>query len=342
MGTLSLAPFEEDFAPFEPLTDTTTLAKTRVAAFLNSNPLNKALGDELDPHQSTRSKKSRFDQELAARLPLRILLAEDNPVNQHLALRLLKRMGYQADVVSNGVEAIEAIRRQPYDLIFMDLRMPHLDGLAATKRIIAQWAKAERPWIIAMTADATQSDRRKCLDAGMDDYIAKPIEIEALVAALKRAYAHKSSCDENIQLAQDIRTEAQLSQPGGATAQGIYEESLVIDPLVLGRLRDMFGEKADHFITKMIRLFSEESQKRLSDLETAIHQNNSEQIALGAHTLKGSCGVIGAIRMAKICKELECASRAQNTEQASQLLDQIRVEYRQVESVLNQLFKDPS
>ena len=121
---------------------------------------------------------------MAASHPLRILLAEDNAVNQKLALRLLQRMGYRADVASNGIEALESVARQPYDVVLMDVQMPEMDGLEATRRITAKWPPRERPRIVAMTANAMQGDREVCLAAGMDDYVTKPIRVDALVEAL--------------------------------------------------------------------------------------------------------------------------------------------------------------
>ena len=128
--------------------------------------------------------KAKVDATLATRHPLRILLAEDNVVNQKLAMRLLQQMGYRADLASNGIEAIESIERQTYDVVLMDVQMPDMDGLEASRRIVARWPKGERPRIIAMTANAMQGDREACLAAGMDDYVTKPIRVEALVAAL--------------------------------------------------------------------------------------------------------------------------------------------------------------
>ncbi|WP_373714481.1 response regulator [Roseateles sp.] len=122
------------------------------------------------------------DPELASRHPLRILLAEDNAVNQKLALRLLSQMGYRADVAGNGIEALEAVAQQTYDVVLMDVQMPEMDGLEASRRLNQL---RTRPDIVAMTANAMQGDREACLAAGMDDYVTKPIRVEALVAALQ-------------------------------------------------------------------------------------------------------------------------------------------------------------
>jgi signal transduction histidine kinase/CheY-like chemotaxis protein/tetratricopeptide (TPR) repeat protein len=132
--------------------------------------------------------KPKIDAGMAAAHPLRILLAEDNVVNQKLALRLLQQMGYRADVAGNGIEAIECIERQRYDVVLMDVQMPEMDGLEASRRIVARWpSPAQRPRIVAMTANAMQGDREECLAAGMDDYVTKPIRVDALVAALMQA-----------------------------------------------------------------------------------------------------------------------------------------------------------
>ncbi len=131
-------------------------------------------------------ERLKLDREFAARHPLKILLAEDNAVNQKLALRLLEQMGYRADVASNGLEAVESVARQKYDVILMDVQMPEMDGLEATRQIISKWSE-NHPRIIGLTANALEGDREMCLAAGMSDYISKPIRVNELVEALTRA-----------------------------------------------------------------------------------------------------------------------------------------------------------
>jgi GAF domain-containing protein/CheY-like chemotaxis protein len=145
------------------------------------------LGMESGRVQAARPAVSpTLDESLAERLPLRILLTEDNAVNQKLALRLLQMMGYRADVAGNGIEALEAVDRQQYDVILMDVQMPEMDGLEATRQICKRIPALRRPHIIAMTANAMAGDREACLAAGMNDYISKPIRPEELAAALSK------------------------------------------------------------------------------------------------------------------------------------------------------------
>ena len=131
--------------------------------------------------------EAAFDAEMGKRIPLRILLTEDNATNQKLALRVLERLGYRADVAANGLEALIALERQRYDLVLMDIQMPELDGLEATRQIRLRWGDQIPPFVIAMTANAMEGDREACLAAGMNDYISKPIRVDALVSAIERA-----------------------------------------------------------------------------------------------------------------------------------------------------------
>jgi len=149
------------------------------------------LAHDAAPRAAPAQAKSQFDPGMAARHPLRILLAEDNVVNQKLAMRILQQMGYRADLASNGIEAVESVQRQAYDVVLMDVQMPEMDGLEASRRICAMAEPVQRPRIVAMTANAMQGDREMCMEAGMDDYLTKPIRVDRLVEALQQVQGRK-------------------------------------------------------------------------------------------------------------------------------------------------------
>jgi CheY-like chemotaxis protein len=158
---------------------------------MRSDALREVIGHLLSGAPVPRVRRTARDNDttLAQQRPLRILLAEDNVVNQKLAMRILQQMGYRADLASNGMEAVESVQRQTYDVVLMDVQMPEMDGLEAARQICARWGPQARPRIVAMTANAMQGDRDMCLAAGMDDYLTKPIRVERLVEALTRVAA---------------------------------------------------------------------------------------------------------------------------------------------------------
>ena len=196
------------------------------AAILNKpikqSQLNKTLmgvlGGEPIKVKRSFSGQAELDPNMGKRLPLRILVAEDNVVNHQLALQLLGRMGYRADVVGNGLEVLDALQRQTYDVVLMDVNMPEMDGLTATKQIVEQWPPEKRPRIIAMTAYAMQGDREKCLRAGMNDYVSKPIRVGELVRALSQCQPLGAASSPKA-----------TPEVGGQTKQ--IEEKLSISPL---------------------------------------------------------------------------------------------------------------
>jgi CheY-like chemotaxis protein len=152
--------------------------------------------------------KSGIDHEMGKRHPLRILLAEDNVVNQKVALRILERMAYRADIAANGLEVLEALERQSYDVVLMDMQMPEMDGMEATAQIRQRRPERDRPWIIALTANALAGDRERYLTAGMDDYVSKPVKIDELATVLSR-------CRPRADVAPDF-----LSKPSEAKHDG--------------------------------------------------------------------------------------------------------------------------
>ncbi|MEM7530637.1 MAG: response regulator [Chloroflexota bacterium] len=144
----------------------------------------------VQPPAKTKRNATQFDAKMASQKPLKILLAEDNVINQKVALGVLRKCGYTADIAANGLEAIDALKRQPYDVILMDVHMPEMDGLTATQRIRTHWPQEEQPTIIALTADAMDQHREEYLSAGMDDFVPKPIRVPALISALNRVNTH--------------------------------------------------------------------------------------------------------------------------------------------------------
>lgn len=214
---------------------------------------------------------------------MHILLAEDNPVNQKVALRMLERIGFSADVANNGLEALNALEQKTYDIILMDMQMPEMDGLEATRRIVDKYDESSRPYIIALTANAMQGDRERCIAAGMNDYISKPIRMEDLHEAFDRCPV----------------------KPKAEEAAGEEEEaSTVINFQVLDELVAMLGNDID-FASGLIHDFLEDGEDLLGNIRSALEGGNAAELERAAHTLKSSSATFGAIEAAQVCKELE-------------------------------------
>jgi CheY-like chemotaxis protein len=254
----------------------------------------------------------QLDPGLGQRFPLRILLAEDNAVNQKVALRLLERMGYRADVAANGLEALAALQRQPYDVVLMDVQMPEMDGLEASRRIKQNWPPGDRPRIIAMTANAMQGDREKCLAAGMDDYITKPIRTEALVEALSR------------------------TQPKSLPPDPQMESGPAVNPKQFESFRQSMG--AD-FIGEVIEVFNEDAPKLLHDMQQALTTNDADLFRRAAHSLKSNSAEFGAVKLSEMAKELEMLGKAGRLTEVSEKVARAEAEYEKVKEALQDLAK---
>ena len=276
-----------------------------------------------------------IEPKLGEQNPLRILLAEDNTVNQKLAITILGTLGYEADIAENGLEVLSALQRQSYDAILMDVMMPEMDGITATK-IICQAGEFEgieafyfgesgtrerskRPRIIAMTANAMQGDREECLAAGMDDYISKPLHREELVAALKKCQP----------LARDGGEERSSS-----SQQELADNYAVLDNKALETLRDMLGEDAPKMMIEVIESYLEETPQLLAAMKKAIANEDSHGLRLAAHTLKSSSATIGATRLSHLCKQLEALGKGGSTSVRAEWDRQIQQEYENVKQAL--------
>jgi PAS domain S-box-containing protein len=259
------------------------------------------------------SDKATFDRQMGERLPLRILVAEDNAINQKLALQMLRKMGYRADIAGNGKETLEALTRQPYDVVLMDVQMPEMDGLEATRRICQQWPADQRPRIIAMTASAMLGDREVCLAAGMDDYISKPIRAKELQIALERWGTPLSL------------------QPVSPPPEPSLAE---IDWAVLDELHALQEDSEMDFVNETIRLFLSDTPALITNLREAAANQDSAALKRAAHTLKGNSQSLGATRLAALCFDLEKLGRSGTIDGATVLLDEVQDEFERVRRTL--------
>jgi CheY-like chemotaxis protein len=231
-----------------------------------------------------------FDAELGRRRPLRVLLAEDNAVNQKVAQRLLERLGYRADVAGDGREAVAALRQQTYDVIFMDVQMPEIDGLEATRLILDEWPPERRPRIVAMTANMMKEDREACLAAGMDDYLAKPIRVEELVAALNRCQPLVGGPAEG---------------PGDAARS---DPSARLNQAALDNVRALAGGDMA-FVAELIDTFLADVPQLLAQMRRAVEAGDAATLRRAAHSLKSNSAEFGAGALADLCRELEAMGR---------------------------------
>ena len=269
---------------------------------------------------------TELDPEMAGRHPLRILLAEDNVVNQKVALRLLGQMGYRADVASNGLEAIDAIERQTYDVVLMDVQMPELDGFGASREINRRWP-VDRPRIVAMTANAMQGDRELCEAAGMDDYVAKPIRIDELVDALLRCGRRSDAEARADATATAARTGAAASHVT-AVAAGAVDKSVIE-----GLMATMGGP----FIAELIDTFDEDARELITTLRRALTIPDLDGYRRAAHSLKSTSETLGATRLAAMAKELETLARGGTIDGTGERIERLAAEYEIVTALLTEV-----
>ncbi len=219
-------------------------------------------------------------ESLALSLPLNILVAEDNPVNQKLAIRLLQQLGYQADIAANGSVAVSMAKEKRYDVVLMDLHMPVMDGLEATKAIVQSTDRSARPTIIAMTADAMSGDREKCIDAGMDDYLSKPVRLDGLRDMLKRYGT--------------IIHDRQKSSETGESRSAMYM-----------RLKELLDQTDVEFLTEFVQSYPVQSEEMLLQLTDAWDRQNFPELMFAAHKLRGLALSFGADEVAEACQFIE-------------------------------------
>jgi signal transduction histidine kinase/DNA-binding response OmpR family regulator/HPt (histidine-containing phosphotransfer) domain-containing protein/PAS domain-containing protein len=290
-------------------------------------------------------EEPQFDAHMGQHWPLRILLAEDNATNQKLALRLLGRMGYQADVAANGLETLEALKRQVYDVVLMDVQMPEMDGLEATRHIRREWPEAQQPHVIAMTANAMQGDREMCLAAGMDDYVSKPIRIEELVGALSKSCplgGGQESVEQSV-VSAPLGVQASGEAHHGQAADGPQPvdgsgdapelKGAVLDPKALENLLSVVGGEFS-YLAELIDSFLEDAPQLLAELNQFIEGGDAAGVRRVAHSLKSNGADFGATNFSKLCKELEMMGKSGRLDGAADLSAQVIAEYEKVEVAL--------
>jgi PAS domain S-box-containing protein len=280
--------------------------------------------DSIIPSYSRLSKPDlpAIDTKLSKSLPLKILLVEDVFVNQKIALQMLHRLGYRADVANDGCEALEALQRQLYDVVFMDIQMPEMDGWETTQRIRRDFSQDIQPWIIAMTAHARPEDRQNCLSIGMNAYISKPISLEGMSTVLKQYGNQKHQSTEPVH---DI------------ISPSLNQQS-VIDHSVLEDLRSMAGSEGDQLITELIQVYLEDTPIRIQEIKNALACENRANLKKAAHALRSPSVSIGAVNLGKICETLEYSPQDQSLAQLTILVDQIEREYQNLISFIKSFY----
>ena len=261
----------------------------------------------------------------------RILVAEDNPVNQKVTSLQLEHLGYQADIVENGLLALDALDRHNYSLVLMDCQMPEMDGYEATAKIRMSEGNSRRIPVIAITANAMQGEREKCLAAGMDDYLAKPFKQDELGAMIKRWLEPETAIlDQTAERPDEV---AQLFAAGVSKVSTPEKSSLLSD--VHARLGELEPEIGAEMIDSIIEIFKEDSTERLKNLGTALRDKDFGQIEMEAHGLKGSCGNIGALDIAELCSRIEIEAESGRLDQADDIFNRLQCSFALLTEVLD-------
>jgi len=303
-----------------------SLFSARLTKPVRQSQLLDCLNNVIYKTETTIFSVQTFDRPLTpitGTAPL-ILLVEDNAVNQRLAILQLQRLGYQAEIANNGLESLEFIARQDYDLILMDCQMPEMDGFEASRTMRQRGLQTP---IVAMTANAMLGDRERCLEAGMNDYLAKPVVLEQLQQVLKRWLP--LSRQEN-RVRRKTRSTKNQTNPLVAPVKIPQTNLPVLDTKVLTTLRQLFDYNAPDMLTETVEIYLEDSQKTLIELRQAVAKHDSQKIYETAHSLKGSSGNLGAKKFVALCAQLEALGRNGLTDGANELLADLEVAYNEL------------
>jgi len=262
---------------------------------------------------------------------VRILLAEDNPVNQRVVIKQLNKLGYSADCVTNGLEVLSALQRAPYDIIIMDCQMPEMDGYEVTRRIRRGGSDSyihlrSAPYVIALTANALPGDRERCAAAGMNDYLTKPLHLRDLETALTRALfkIHPAPGEASTT---PVAPVAATSTSAGASLE-------VLDRAIIDGLCELREPDQPDPLAELIELFLRDARPRLAGMEQAAAAGDWAKLSAAAHTLKGSASNLGARQLAAGCAALEKQAKAGLGDEATKTLTEVKSAFETVEQVL--------
>jgi PAS domain S-box-containing protein len=261
---------------------------------------------------------------LSSEFPMEILLVEDNDINRLLATKLFSRLGYEIETAANGILALDAIKQKHFDIVFMDVQMPELDGLEATKKLRADLTMQKQPVVIAMTAFATPEDRDLCMEAGMDDYTPKPITLNDLERMITKWSQFV-----------DIKPKVILSDKREETD---FLSSL-LDNSAINRLMDIGKATDPGFLQQILDMFLKQAPESISEIKLSLEKGDPITMWKAAHKLKGTCLNIGAKKMAEICKEMESKGRNSQLMGLQGLSIQLEMDYKATVEELKSLFQ---
>jgi CheY-like chemotaxis protein len=289
--------------------------------------------DTVSTSAQAEKTHSEFDPGMGKRHPLRILLAEDNPTNQVMTLAMLDRLGYRADVAGNGVEVLKTLQRQFYDVILMDVQMPEMDGLEATREVRRSFNPVCQPRIIALTADAMKEDRERCLAAGMDDYVSKPIQVNELIGALNRAPLSifndpmLSQSTGSVEPKEHSSSKGRSANISESATDEVKPSAQILDASALERLRDTLGKQVDILLPTLVKSFIDDGTRLLDEASRALQQKNAQDLRRAAHTLKSNGATFGAMMLSTVAKQLEQLGREGQFEGAAELIERAGHEF---------------
>jgi CheY-like chemotaxis protein/HPt (histidine-containing phosphotransfer) domain-containing protein len=250
-----------------------------------------------------------FDPTMGERLPASILVGEDNPVNQKVAVTVLERLGYAPDLAGSGEDVLSALDRRQYDIVFLDLHMPGMDGLQTARTIRREFPSRDQPWIVALTASVSREQRQVTRDAGMDDFVAKPFDVQTLMAAIERWGTSRGMLE------------------GELPAEQSREESF------WDQLNEMFQNSPERLIG-LIEQHLENGKELVADVVRGAEENDAASVRVNAHSLKSSAAQFGSTTVSEVARRIEARASAGELPEAAADIERLQAEWELAEERL--------